>query len=427
MLRVAIGAVLAIGLVLTVAGTAAAQPQLRRAPAEPVDAVDPPNVLLVVIDDMGYDLFEASCTPTLDSLSDRGLTLANFYANPVCSPTRACLLTGLYSFRTGVGTQVNHQPYGLDLGAVTLPERLPPLYATYAVGKWHLLPETLPDCLIHPNLQGFEDFAGSPNSLNSPESYSNWDLVENGVVTPQTGYATTVLTDLALERLGAPRPWLLYLAHHAPHKPYHQPPLGLLSCSEPPFPTNGRARARLMVEALDTELGRLLGAVSPDTFVFVVSDNGSPSTIAPDPFRAKGTVYQGGVHVPAWVVGPGVPTATITAPVSAVDIAATIAELAGVPFRGDGVSIAPYLRGHFKPVRSYAYVEVFTPNQPPGVLAPDNWDRAVIRADGWKLIRSTSGPDELYHLPSDPNEHVPLMDPDRHAELAAVLDDLGVD
>lgn len=406
-------------------------PPLRAAGEAPA-AVDPPNILLVVIDDLGYDLLADACTPTLHALGDRGLTLANFYAAPTCSPARAALLTGLYGHHTGVGRVINgSSPYCLPQDSARLPGRLPRHYATAAIGKWHLCMSGSATDLDHPNDVGFDWFAGQLDSFGLSDTYWSWPLIVNGQLSSGAGYVTSAITDLAIEQMRHPAPWFVYVAHHAPHGPHvpaNLPPPDLLNCGGGiEFP---RQIAYQMLEALDAELGRLLDAVPPRTYVFVLSDNGTPASIAPaadDPAHYKGSVYQPGIRVPAWVLGPGVPVATIEAPVCMVDIPATIAELAGVPFRGDGVSIAPYLRGVLKPVRSYAYAELFRPNQPPGVFNPSDWERTVISADGWKLIRRLGQPDELYDLNADPRERTPVTHPQRHAELLAEMQRLGVD
>ncbi len=390
-----------------------------------------PNVLLVVIDDLGEDLLATSCTPTLDSLAGRGLTLANYYTPPVCSPTRAALLTGRYGMHTGIGkvirTNISGGQVGLNPDEQTLPELLP-AHASALVGKWHLSPPS-PDQLLQPHVHGFEAFAGTMDSFSGNHHYYNWPRAEHGAIEVVLEYATTVTTDDALAQL-APWPWLLVVAYHAPHDPFQAPPPELLSCS--PRGTDDRGLAEAMVEALDAELGRLLAAVPRDTYVFVVSDNGSARSIVQppyDPLHAKGSVYDGGVNVPAWVYGPGVPVATVQTPVAAVDLLPTILELAGQPLPADvdGVSFAPYLSGDLTPHRQVAYVERFAPNQPPGQWQVDSWDRAVISADRWKLIRHLAGADELYDLAADPLETAnlyPPQTPDQAAHYAALLAEL---
>ena len=202
----------------------------------------------------------------------------------------------------------------------------------------------------------------------------------------------------------------------------------------------GKRVADAMVEALDTELGRLvsgLRALDPDVLVVILSDNGSDqrSSLGPrgscfGPDRSKGTLFEGGVRVPLIIAGGGVVPGECGALVQATDLHATFAELAGVVSHAeDSVSLVPYLRGHLDPRREFVYGEIFTPNfvTPDSPLLPDFAPHEHLRmvSDGrHKLLRYTdvSGAEveRLYDLGRDPCEEASLhsaMSPLDPAEL----------
>lgn len=368
-----------------------------------VDGGVPANVLILVADDLGVDILssygmgaQVPPTPVLDVLASNGVRFVNAYASPVCSPTRACLMTGRYGFRTGVGTVVQPEDTViLPDTEVTIPEMLDlgtaGGVAHAAFGKWHLGSDVV-DGLLAPNVAGWSHFAGSLYNLNKGASvaYDNWEKVVDGVAAQTTVYATTDTVDSALSWLAsAPEPWVAYVAFNAPHSPFHEPPAGLftldLSGAGDPA-VDPRPYYEAMVEAMDTEIGRLLIGIDPavlsrTTTVFL-GDNGTPgtTTLAPfDPGHAKGTVFEGGTNVPLIIVGPAVqqPGTTSNAFVHAVDVFATVAELSGVDVAAtlpgltlDSISMVPYLvdsNTHGKRPRSFA--EFFTPN-PVGMWPP---------------------------------------------------------
>lgn len=348
----------------------------------------PPSILVVVADDLGVDELAAyglggdpAPTPNVDALVARGVLFENAWATPLCSPTRAALQTGRHGFRTGVGYLVS-QRYGgpaLPRAELTLPEVLDlgtgGAYAHAAFGKWHLGSD-LVGGLRAPNEAGYHHFAGSMENLSS---YSDWERVVDGVAATSTEYATTRTVDDALAWIAsAPAPWLCYVAFHAPHVPFHAPPAHLHSVDltgvHPDPRQEPRPYYRAMVEALDTELGRLLAAVPADTTVIFLGDNGTPQQVALPAFQpAKGTLQQGGVHVPLVVAGAGVgaPGTRCGALVGAVDVLATVAALAGVDlgapaFSGlvlDSVDLGPYLADPSLPSRrEVLFSELFFPN-----------------------------------------------------------------
>ncbi len=412
-----------------------------------------PNVVLVIADDVGVDLVGAygaasvpACTPNVDRLASTGVLFRNAWSNPVCSPTRAQVLTGRHGFRTGIGRTVGNVVNGTGLAEAerTLPEALPG-YASALVGKWHLGDPA--QGTLHPNASGFGSFAGSLSNLQAGGggSYSSWVKTVDGVQVQATTYATEDTIDDALAAVAAlPEPWLLVVSFNACHTPVHDPPphlcpapapCGTTACDNPSPDRPTPERVRAMMEVLDGQLGRLLGALDMDTLVVFLGDNGTDGdAVEPpyDPARAKGTLYQAGIRVPLIVSGAGVAAGECEALVTATDVFATVVELAGgSPVAEDSVSLVPYLTDPRRPsLRAHAYAEWFTPNNPVG---PPNQHRRAVRDRRYKLIRRTGQPDELYDLRLDPletNDLFPGLVPGSpreaaYLQLVAALADLA--
>jgi arylsulfatase A-like enzyme len=378
------------------------------------------NVLVIVADDLGVDRVAAykehhdpGRTPNIDRLAGMGLLFRNAWSNPVCSPTRAAIMTGRYSFRTLIGKSIHvhiDHAIGLSLSEVTIPELLPPGYRSAAIGKWHL--STAADGLEHPRRQGFDTFSGGIWNLGQMEGdYYRWHKVIDGERSIAPTYATIDTTNDAILQLESlPEPWFLYVAYHAPHPPIHAPPNRLHHFSLSGAPKDSPViHTKASVEALDTELGRLLTHVNFDrTTVLFLGDNGTDQSASEAPFlpeHAKGTMYEGGLNVPLIVAGSGVAPGENTALVHAVDFFATVAELAGVPgTTQDSISMVPYLAGDPTPRREYVYSERFKPNGPGPYTVYDQ----AVRGLRYKLIRRVDG-EELYDLMTDPFERNDLL------------------
>ncbi len=395
------------------------------------------NLLLIVADDLGVDYVGAygegtapPPTPHIDALANRGVLFRNAWANPSCSPTRACILTGRYPFRTLVGRWIGHWANPQNIGLLqhsewTIPEVLDRAGSPYShamVGKWHLHDSTHdPD--IPRTVGGFSHFAGSLEGQIG--SYTNWNRVVNGVSASTTAYCTTQNTDDALSWIQAQSgPWVCVLTYQAPHIPYHAPPAHLHTQSLPPgSPSSGHNPAnrpwyKAMVESLDTEMGRLftqLGqSVIDDTNILFIGDNGSvqQQAVAPfDPSRAKGTPYEGGINVPLIVAGPSVVSGgrEVEALACSVDLFATALELCGAMSAlpdyvvHDSVSLVPYLSDPAQsPLRDFAFSEQFTGTLWP---SPNQNGYAIVRDERYKLIhRYSGGSHELFDLLVDPWE-----------------------
>ncbi len=322
------------------------------------DANRLPNIVFVIVDDLGrHDIgFEstrpeiAPRTPHIDSLFRDGVSFRNFYANsPVCSPTRAALMTGLYPDRAGVPGVIRKNPndnWGhLRDDVVLLPEMLKSRgYATYMVGKWHLGYEK-PN---RPNDRGFESFRGFLGDMmddyfDHRRSGVNW-MRENDREIDPAGHATDLFTDWAIDAIrtgtAGPQPFFLYLAYNAPHSPIQPPPEHLekvrMDC---PDLDPKRAALVALIEHLDQGFGRVLeeirkAGIERDTVVIFTSDNGGQLDLGADngPWRGtKGETFEGGLRVVCAARWPGKFPAGLKTNVTAVtsDWFATLAEIAG--------------------------------------------------------------------------------------------------
>ncbi len=405
----------------------------------------PPNIVVIVADDLGVDLVRgygespnAPCTTHIDLLANQGLLFRDFWANPVCSPARAALMTGRYPIRTGMGKALAPGEPGLPLSETLLPEILT-AYESACIGKWHLsgnLGE------LHPNQSGFDHFAGFLEA--EVDSYFSWPKTVDGVTTTSNTYTTIDITNEAIVSMSAMRePWFLYVSYNAPHTPLHVPPPELCDddlcedryCSELSETSNEMEIGRAMVEALDSEIGRLLTAldgVDPGAYVFLLADNGTSRRITMAPFlpsHAKGTVYEGGVNVPLIVRGPGVPVGESSALVSIADLYATIAELGGASsVAEDSVSFVPCFQDRDVSPRVQVYTELFIPD---GDGPPYAEHMRTARDERYKLIRVNGFPDEFYDLSDDPFEASNLLpnlsgpEQDAFDALEAVFTSLG--
>jgi arylsulfatase A-like enzyme len=390
------------------------------------------NILLIIADDYGADsssLYNSTNagaslppTPNIASLAQNGVLFRNAYANPICSPTRACLITGRHGFRTGIGDVVmGPESPVLTSRELTLPEvfaaNAPLGYQLAQFGKWHLA-----NGPMSPNtIGGWPYFAGI--LMGGVASYTNWTKTVNGVSTANyTNYATTDLVNEAAAWIQAQanQPWFAWVAFNAPHNPLHKPPNALcphytsLSGTTADINANPRRYFEAMTEAMDTEIGRLLAAVNrTNTHIIFLGDNGTLGQVIQPPFsatRAKGTLYEGGVRVPFIVAGPAVanPGRTNDTLLHAVDVFATVLDLAGISNAVtlttnviDSQSIVPLLTGTSNLTR-YVYAEKFNTN------APVASDGRALRNSQFKLIQFT-GSEELYDLLADPYEHTNLL------------------
>ena len=374
-----------------------------------------PNVLLIVMDDIGIDGIGAynigtapAPTPNISALANRGLLFRNAYAQPSCSPTRAALHTGRYAFRTGVNVPGDT----LALSETTLPEILPANYARALIGKWHLGSQNA----NYPNQSGWTHFAGIIGG--GVNNYYRWTQTINGQARVVTTYTTTEITNQAVSWIRAQTtPWVASVNFNAPHTPFHAPPASLhsynlqgLDPQTQPLPFY-----KASIEAMDREIGRLLteigAATVANTNIIILGDNGTATSVLESPYtgRGKGTLQEAGVRVPLIFAGPAVqsPGREASAPVHVVDLFHTIAALTGVDARAavpaavalDGVDLVPYLTNPSQPaLRTVAYVDQLTGGTRNG----------AVRDLRYKYLQNAGG-NAFYDLQADPYEQQNLL------------------
>jgi arylsulfatase A len=417
----------------------------------------PPNFIIILADDQGYgDLgsygHPTIRTPNLDRMAAEGQRWTSFYAAPVCTPSRAQLLTGRLAVRTGLagGVLFPDSTGGLQPDEITVAEILKTHgYATAAVGKWHLgvLPEYLP------MKQGFDSYYGIPYSndmdqtgealpaderfrryMDAKIEYFNVPLMRDGAVIERPAQQTTITrryTDegIAFIKAHRDRPFFLYLAHNLPHMP-------LFRSKE----FENRSQRGLYgdaVEEIDWNVGRILNTLrelklEENTLVLYLSDNGPWAPYLEQGGSAgllrgaKGSTWEGGVRVPAIFWWPGTIRSGVTTGIgSELDILQTFASLAGAQTPSDrvldGYDLSRTLRENAPSPRHTLF---YYANSGDGILS-------AVRRDSFKAFfvvpstgtagTATENPatPQLYNLDQDPSEKFDLAD--KHPELITGL------
>lgn len=397
----------------------------------PTSGDPPPNLLVITLDDVGIDRFPSYGVhptpvrmPVMEQLVAQGVTFDRVWAMPSCSPTRASLLTGRFPHRHGILNQIGpgdpNEP-DLDPSEPVLARKLPG-YRSAVIGKWHLRSAARPT--THPLQCGFGLHLGSMYNVGA-SGYFDWRRFVNGVWHQEFRYATTVTTtDAVRVARQLPEPWFLYVNYNAAHSPFHVPPQDLHTYGQP---ADDLTRYRAMLEAMDTEIGRLLASVDlEETLVVVVGDNGTPQPVTDGPWpphHAKGSLYEGGVRVPLVVAGPGVSQGRSEALISIVDLHRTLIEVAGGTFQSeDSISFLPQLVDPQTPsARQWLFAEKNNDSTGQGQTGPGH-ERAI--SDGrWKLLRNNFG-DELYDLSVDLVEGNNLLGAPLSGEAQAAYDSL---
>jgi arylsulfatase A-like enzyme len=395
--------------------------------------IDGPNVLIVIADDLGADLSpcyaaDAVSAPTIEALCQDGVVFDQAWSMPVSSPTRAAILTGRYGYRTGVGDLVQRVDDAISRSEFTLPQAVEAAdlpHATANFGNWDL-----GDNSELPNLIGWDWFSGLLHG--SAISYDTEQKVVNGTTQGVDDYLTTDNVNDAIDWISHRDkvPWLIWLAFNAPHEPFHLPPTDLhefddLSGLAEDISADPRPYYDAALQALDTELGRLLESIEPQvleqTTIIFISDNGSPSALYPvevdedgkeiEP-RLAGTLYEGGVHIPFVIAGNGVtdPGRRSDALVHTVDLFSTVLDLLGtsadeVESGGeaiDSVSLTPILDGSGGSVRTRLYAERFGPT------GDRELSGVATRDERYKVIQYEDGSVEAYDLVEDPLEETDI-------------------
>lgn len=380
-----------------------------------------PNIIYIMTDDMGYgDLSgygnKNHSTPNLDKLALQGIKFVNAYAAaPVCTPTRTALMTGRYPARTPVGLMEPLRSPKLD-SAYGLTRDIPSLgtlikargYETALIGKWHLgfMPEH------RPIKNGFDYFFGilsggadyiSHKGTNGTKAH---DLYENDSLVYMQGYLTDLFTQksIAFIKQNHPKPFFLTINFNAPHWPWQGP-------ADPAYPdsmgfTAGGSPAvyAAMMKSLDDGIGKIMQALddeqlSHQTLVIFTNDNGGEKYSDQGGLsKAKFTLWEGGIRVPAFVRWPGKINAGLTTPQVAVtmDWTATMLKVAGAKadknFPLDGIDLMPILTGKKKKVNRTLYWRTFQRSK-----------HKAVRDGHWKYLQDEKG-EYLFDLSADQEE-----------------------
>lgn len=324
----------------------------------------PPNVLLIITDDQGYGDVGVHgnpkiLTPYLDTLAKESFQFDRFCVYPVCSPTRAALLTGRYPYRTGIVDTYQGRSM-MHADEVTLAERLGAAgYKTGIFGKWHL-GDNYP---LRAQDQGFQECVtirggglGQPSDAPGGDKYTDATMYRNGKPFKSSGYCTDVFTDAALDFMTAnkDRQFFAYVPFNAPHAPLEVPDGYSRTYREAGVPY-GTAGVYAMVSNIDYNVGRLLSKldelrVSRNTIVIFMTDNGPERERYNGGMRGlKGSVYEGGIRVPFFLRWPRLKDEPkkVTGLATALDVvptilaAASIADHFKVPM--DGINLLPSL------------------------------------------------------------------------------------
>lgn len=395
-------------------------------------ALDRPNILYLVADDLGYaDLGVQGCkdvpTPNLDSIASNGVRFTSGYVSaPVCSPSRAGLMTGRY--QTRFGHEFNHpladrSPVGLPVEQKTIADWMKAAgYVTGHIGKWHLGNPSMPQFAA--TARGFEEDIWFPGQKKLPPL----TLWRNG----KREEVGDRYVDVAMAREAADfverhksAPWFLYVAFLTPHQPLDTP-----SGSEDPFAgitDHERRKCAAMITLLDESVGRVLKALRDSgqerrTLVVFHSDNGAPPKNGSrnTPLRGgKGTTWEGGMREPFVMQWKGTLPAgrVVDAPVISLDLLPTALAAAGVDVKPDakldGVNLLPFLTGKIE-------------KPPHAALFWRYGEQTAVRVGDWKLTRALDNTQKppviktgLYDLSNDVAEQNDLSaeQPAKLAEL----------
>jgi arylsulfatase A-like enzyme len=412
------------------------------------EAAERPNIVLILADDLGWAdvAFHGGNVPTpaLDKLAREGVELTQHYVLPVCSPTRASLLSGRYASRFGVTSPQAERAFPWD--TVTLPKALQSVgYDTCLTGKWHL--GSKPEW--GPRKFGFDHSYGSLGGGVGPWNHRykvgpyTFTWHRDDVLIDETGHVTDLIADEAvrwIESRGA-APFFLYVPFTAVHLPVKEPEEYLQRVPETIVGDVPRHYAACILH-LDAAVQRIVDAldakgVRDNTLLVFTSDNGGSTSENNDvkypaddyptgklpgnnlPLRGqKGQAYEGGIRVPTVVSWPGkLAPRQVDSPVAVADWMPTFAALAGyqgsADLRWDGRDIGPLLAGE-------------VPTEPRTLYgAGPGFRESFVRVGDWKLIASRDGkrPEELYDLSRDPYEtqNLASREPERLAELKAAL------
>ncbi len=419
-----------------------------------------PNIVLIMADDLGWK--DLHCygndqleTPAIDELAKAGMLFSDAYsASPVCTPTRAAMMTGESPARLNITNHAPGHPSGfklpgsslstpkwlrhLPLERVTLAEQLRAAgYATGFVGKWHLShrPKNSPtptEPTLRPEHQGFDLNIGGC-SFGGPPSYFAPYKIPNISRQAVGEYLPSRCADECIEfvRSNKNQPFFLCWWNYSVHYPFEAPAELIKKYEAQQGPGIENPTYAAMIEGMDQSIGRLLAALdemelADNTLVIFTSDNG-PFAANVKPLRGeKGYLYEGGIRVPLIARWPGriAPNSKSSTPVITMDVHATILDVTGLKHdpgnTPDGVSLAPILFDNSDIKREAIYF-----HYPNYAFHKKNRFASVIRAGDFKLIKRYDDDSlELYDLASDIGETKDLADilPDKALELSRRLE-----
>ena len=408
---------------------------MTAAAAVTLRAAKKPNVIVIVGDDLGWSSISAQGsdipTPNIDSIGKNGIRFTNGYVScPVCSPTRAGLITGRYQQR--FGHELNPGPagqaesdFGLPLTEKTFPQYMKELgYSTGMVGKWHLgyKPEMIP------TKRGFDEFfgflGGAHSYIDSRADGAN-PIMRGSETVEEKEYLTDAFNREAVSYIDrhSREPFFLYLTYNAVHTPMHASERLISNFKH--ISDEKRRSFATMLTAMDEGVGQVLAKlrekrIEEDTLVVFISDNGGPTqanTSTNTPLRGfKGQVYEGGVRVPFLMQWRStLPKGKVyEEPVIALDLLPTALAAAGGtrPPNADGVDLTPFLTGKRK-------------DSPHDALYWRFGAQFAIRKGDWKLLRTDAGAAELYNVRADVGESKNLADsePARLKELQSAYEE----
>lgn len=401
------------------------------ATVQSTQAQKPPNILFILTDDQGWWELGAHGnqwidTPVLDSLYRQSVSFSRYYAAPVCSPTRAGLITGRYHLRTGL----YNTRFGGDVIAreeITIAQLLKESgYRTGLFGKWHLGKYYG----YQPHQKGFDEFLGHYAGHIDEYDYPD-QIVHNGEPVEARSYVTDLFTDAAIEFIDYPddRPFFCYLSYNAPHSPWvvgtshdrQTRGFELVKKYLDKGLTVRDAHIYAMVEIIDQNVGRLLGyltekGLDKNTVVIFSCDNGGISNFYTAGLRGKkGSVYEGGIRAPLIVRWPGnfPENKQVDAMISHIDLVPTLCELTGTPLPADrvidGKSFLPLLKqGQGKSPHTYLF---------------HHWDRYF--PNPYNMWAVTDGRYKLLNSPRAPWPTEPVVQPEPFGELYDLMSDPG--
>lgn len=395
-----------------------AAPETLGAPGRqtPADARRKPNIIFVLVDDLGYaDIGSYGArdvrTPHLDRLAREGVRLTDCYSNgPVCTPTRAAFITGRYQQRVGLEWAIltGDRGPGLLTSETSIARMLKgDGYRTALFGKWHLgyKPEHAP------NAHGFDEFfgilGGNADMYSHKGQKGEPELYEGTEPADKPGYLTDLITERAARYVErhAREPFFMYVAYNAPHWPFQPPDKPDDIRTQENWAAGTRADYAKMVERVDAGIGHILRALdrhnlARDTLVVFTNDNGGERFSVNAPFaHRKATLWEGGVRVPCLARWPaGLPAGKVShQPMMTMDWTATIlAATKTAPPAGrqlDGTNLLPVLQGRAPQIDRTFFWRI----------ARDERKQKAVRRGRWKMLRD-GGIDLLFDLEKDAGE-----------------------